>query len=90
MLHSRKKIYDLGTGATFPNVSGEILKNINIPVPQLEYQQSIVQKLDALSAETKKLESIYRQKIQDLDELKKSVLQKAFSGELTATEKIAG
>ena len=32
--------------------------------------------------ETKKLEAIYQQKINDLKELKKSVLQKAFSGEL--------
>ncbi|TVM01185.1 MAG: restriction endonuclease subunit S, partial [Candidatus Kuenenia stuttgartiensis] len=38
---------------------------------------------DALSAETKKLEAIYRQKLADLDELKKSVLQKAFTGQLT-------
>ena len=53
---------------------------------KIEEQQAIVQKLDALSAETKKLEAIYQQKIIDLEELKKSVLQKAFSGELkTAT-----
>ena len=31
---------------------------------------------------TKKLETIYKKKIEDLEELKKSVLQKAFSGEL--------
>ena len=33
--------------------------------------------------ETKKLEVIYQKKIEDLEELKKSVLQKAFSGQLT-------
>ena len=82
ILSSRKKIYDLGTGATFPNVSGEILKNLIIPIPPLKIQQAIVQKLDALSAETKKLENIYQQKLKDLEELKKSVLQKAFSGQL--------
>ena len=53
-----------------------------IPLPPLSEQQSIVQKLDALSSETKKLESIYQKKIADLEELKKSVLQKAFNGEL--------
>jgi len=37
---------------------------------------------EALSAETKRLEVIYRQKSLDLEELKKSVLQKAFNGEL--------
>jgi type I restriction enzyme S subunit len=48
----------------------------------LKEQQNIVQKLDVLSAETKKLEAIYNQKLIDLEELKKSVLQRAFSGKL--------
>jgi type I restriction enzyme S subunit len=33
-------------------------------------------------SETKKLEAIYQQKVSDLEELKKSVLKQAFSGEL--------
>jgi type I restriction enzyme S subunit len=41
-----------------------------------------VKKLDAISDETKKLEKIYEQKLADLEELKKSVLSKAFKGEL--------
>jgi len=65
-----------------PNLSINDLKNLAVPCPSLKTQQTIVQKLDALSAETKKLGSIYQQKINDLEELKKSVLQKAFSGEL--------
>lgn len=63
------------------------LRKINTPFTNLKEQKLIVQKLDALSAETKKLEAIYQQKINDLEELKKSVLQKAFSGELK-TEKV--
>lgn len=45
-------------------------------------QKTIVKKLNELSVETEKLENIYEQKIVDLEELKKSVLQKAFTGEL--------
>jgi type I restriction enzyme S subunit len=45
-------------------------------------QKYIVAKLDALFAETKKLELIYKQKLIDLEELKKSILKKAFIGEL--------
>ena len=52
----------------------------------IKVQQAIVQKLDALSAETKKLEAIYQTKINNLEELKKSVLQKAFSGELNTSK----
>jgi hypothetical protein len=40
--------------------------------------------LETLAAETQRLETIYRQKIAALNELKQSILQKAFTGELTA------
>ena len=65
------------------NINGTKLKNYPIPLPSLSEQQSIVIKLDALSTETKKLEAIYTQKLADLEELKKSILAKAFNGELT-------
>jgi type I restriction enzyme S subunit len=71
------------------NINGTKLKGYPIPLPPLAEQQSIVQKLDALSAQTKKLEAIYQQKINDLEELKKSILQKAFSGELKTVEMLA-
>ena len=64
------------------NINGTKLKTYPIPLPPLKEQQTIVKKLDALSSETKKLEAIYNQKINDLEELKKSVLQKAFAGQL--------
>lgn len=74
-------------GMATKTITKDNVRNIIIPFPTLQEQQNIVQKLDALSLETKKLEVNYKQKINDLDELKKSVLQKAFSGELK-TEKI--
>ena len=64
------------------NVGMSAVTDAIIPLPPLPEQQPIVAKLDALSAETRKLEAIYQQKLADLDELKKSVLQKAFDGEL--------
>ena len=70
------------SGATRPRVNLSDVRNIIIKLPSLKEQENIVQKLNALSTETKKLEAIYQQKINDLEELKKSVLQKAFSGEL--------
>jgi type I restriction enzyme S subunit len=68
------------------NINGSKLKEYPIPIPSLKEQQSIVKKLDALSTETKKLEAIYQKKIEDLEELKKVILQKAFTGELTEKE----
>jgi type I restriction enzyme S subunit len=40
--------------------------------------------LNQLSADVQRLEAIYQQKLAALNELKQSILQKAFSGELTA------
>lgn len=73
-------------GTTQKFVGLGYLRGFKILMPPIKEQQNIVQKLDALSTETKKLEAIYQQKINDLEDLKKSVLQKAFSGELK-TEK---
>ena len=76
----------LGTGATFRELSNSKLAEVIIPLPKtLNEQLTIVQNLDALSAETKKLEAIYQQKLNDFEELKRSILQKAFNGELKTT-----
>jgi len=68
--------------AGMPKVNREHLFSFSLFLPTTVEQKSIVAKLDALSAETKKLEGIYEQKLADLEELKKSVLKKAFNGEL--------
>jgi hypothetical protein len=44
--------------------------------------RAIVGRLEALSAETGRLEEIYEAKVESLEELKRSVLGKAFEGEL--------
>lgn len=60
------------------------LKNMPFPCPPLEEQKAIIHQLDALCVETQRLEAIYQKKIDDLEELKKSILQKAFAGELSS------
>ena len=68
-------------GAAITRLTLIKIKNVCFSLPPIKAQQIIVQKLDALSVETKRLEAIYQQKCLDLEELKKSVLQKAFNGE---------
>ena len=64
-------------------VSKEFIEESILLFPKsIKTQKQIVFKLDALSASTRKLEKNYQRKIDDLDELKKSVLKKAFKGEL--------
>ena len=59
-------------------------KELRISVPSLLVQEQVVQDIDFLLAQTQRLEAIYQQKLTALNELKQSILQKAFSGELTA------
>ncbi|MBC8489610.1 MAG: restriction endonuclease subunit S [Bacteroidetes bacterium] len=72
----------LAIGSAYNALPIEKLKKYKVKLPLLKEQKLIVSKLNSLSQETKKLETIYNQKLGDLDELKKSILQKAFSGEL--------
>jgi type I restriction enzyme S subunit len=60
-----------------------------LPFASLSVQQHIVASLDKLSMEVQQLEKSYQQRLESLDELKKSLLQKAFSGELTKSKGIA-
>ncbi|MCK5475503.1 MAG: restriction endonuclease subunit S [Candidatus Pacebacteria bacterium] len=76
------KMISEAKGTTQKFVGLGYLRDFIIKLPKLSEQKQIVIKLDALSASTKKLEKNYQQKIDDLDELKKSVLKKAFEGEL--------
>ncbi|WP_397408049.1 restriction endonuclease subunit S [Polaromonas sp.] len=79
----QQRIHEKGTGATVQGIKASLLKLIEISFPDsIAEQRQIVAKLDALNAETQRLESIYQQKLTALDELKKSLLHQAFSGAL--------
>ena len=85
-LNRNKYLLSFNNGENQTNLrKGDILK-CPLWVPAKEDQQAIVRQLDALRAKTRKLEAVYQQKIKDLEELKKSILQKAFAGELRSPE----
>lgn len=70
--------------ATMPALNFSHLNGIYVSFPQLSEQKCIVKLIKGSHEETQRLEKIYQQKIISLNELKQSLLQKAFSGELTA------
>lgn len=71
------------SGAAQPQLPIKTLINFTIPVPNSKnIQEQIVDKLASLRTKTEKLESTYQQKITTLEELKKSLLNQAFSGNL--------
>ena len=80
----KDQILEIGEqGATRQAITKVQLENFYISYPkEMEEQEKVVQNINLIKAETKKLEAIYTQKIVDLEEMKKSVLQKAFSGQL--------
>ncbi len=82
-------LQSLGKGSAQANINLATFKNLYFPFPRsLKEQKVIVEKLDYLSAETQKLETLYKKKLVALDELKKSILQKAFNGELDTSKDI--
>lgn len=58
-------------------------------IPPLERQGEIAERIDSMRVETLHLEENYKQKLRALSELKQSLLQKAFSGELTAGKAVS-
>ena len=72
----------ISAGAAQPNLSTEQIKGFVLPLPCVGEQERIVDALETLSEETQRLESLYQRKLAALDELKKSLLHRAFSGQL--------
>jgi type I restriction enzyme S subunit len=77
------QVNSLSVGSAQPQFNGGAVKQIVFAFPVSEKEQNqIIAKAETLLLEVKHLESIYTKKLVALDELKKSILQKAFSGEL--------
>lgn len=79
----KSRLQSKGKGSAQANINLATFENELFPYPSLSEQRIIASNLEALSTETKKLETIYQKKLASLEELKKSILQKAFNGELT-------
>lgn len=70
--------------AGMPKVNRDHLFAFRFGLPSLATQQVLASQLDSLLLETERLASLYQQKLTALDELKKSLLARAFAGELTS------
>ena len=70
-------------GAAQPNLSAGDLKKFEITLPGKEDQERAIAEHDQLWVAKAKLEAAYDQKAEYIDDLRQSILQKAFAGELT-------
>lgn len=83
---TRRALTNSGTGVNIKSLNQGALSSLQISFPKSRIEQkSLVNKIEEMSSTTKRLEAIYEQKLNDLEELKKSVLQKAFNGELVTS-----
>jgi type I restriction enzyme S subunit len=81
----QRRLLAHSTGATVQHVNMKDIRGLPISnLPPIQTQMVCLRELEQAKLQVTRLEAIYRQKIVVLNELKKSILQKAFTGELTA------
>jgi type I restriction enzyme S subunit len=78
-----KQITGKMTGTAIKRIVLKTIKAATIPLPSLDEQIQLVVSMNLMLQQTQQLEALYKQKLNSLKELKQSLLQKAFAGELT-------
>jgi type I restriction enzyme S subunit len=78
----QRKFQAIRSGSTVPHLTCGEVKELLIPVPGLMAQAIIVERARKYEIAKEKLKLGYQRKLAALDELKQSVLSRAFTGEL--------
>ncbi|EAI5292761.1 restriction endonuclease subunit S [Campylobacter jejuni] len=71
-----------GEGSSIPQLTIPKFKSLQIPLPPLKEQEQIAEHLDFVFEKAKALKELYTKELKDYEELKQSLLDKAFKGEL--------
>ena len=80
----RDKLVKSGNGTNIRNLNQKSLSSLDFIYPStFNGQIKIVDEIITLEDKTKQLEQKYQEKLDNIEELKKSILEKAFCGELT-------
>jgi len=79
----QKRFQDIRTGSTVPHLTCKMVKELMISVPPLAVQGEVLSEIRRLRLHSAKLKNRYESEISDLTDLRQSILQKAFAGELT-------
>ena len=79
----RLDLREINNGSSIPQINNYSIEPLAIAFPKSTAEQkAIVAALDALSAETARISAHYARKLELLEELKKSLLHRAFAGKL--------
>ena len=68
--------------ATLPNISAKLYNAFELTLPSIKEQKEIVSRLDDLANKSKALNGNYQKTLTLCDDLKQTILRKAFNGEL--------
>jgi len=79
---TRKRLTDGGTGTNIKSLNQGALASLVCSFPPLAQQKLLANQLDRFSNATDRLQGVYEENLSLLDELKQSLLHKAFSGQL--------
>jgi type I restriction enzyme S subunit len=79
----KQQLEKIAGGAVMPNLSNTDLSSFVVELPSIDEQKRIVAQIELAGQDVERLKTIYRQKLTALDDLKKSLLHQAFSGQLT-------
>ncbi|EMA5717677.1 restriction endonuclease subunit S [Campylobacter jejuni] len=71
-----------GEGSSIPQLTIPKFKSLQIPLPPLKEQEQIAEHLDFVFEKAKALKELYTKELKDYEELKQSLPNKAFKGEL--------
>lgn len=75
-------------GSTRQAITKVQIENFVVSYPKsIEEQKSLIAEVTTVKTKSKKIIKIYQDKLNNLEDLKKSILQKAFAGELTSPER---
>jgi type I restriction enzyme S subunit len=72
------------------NINATKLKQYTLHLPPIEIQHSVVDRLNGIRVETQATVSILQEKLSNLVELRQSIMQEAFNGNLRIAEGLAG
>ena len=77
-------LYSNATGTTFLQVTGSVLNKMLIPLPPINEQQRIVNRIESLFTKLDKAKELIENTLAQFEQNKMAILHKAFTGELTA------
>jgi len=75
------QFHKLAAGAVVKNISGDLVKKTILPIPPLERQKEIREKIVKIEAQTQQLKETYKLKLENLIALKSAILAQELQSE---------